>query len=110
MFICISICDNWVNLNVVIYPHGMHVRNIQLRLLHEIIDKIHDIVLNNRMKVREVIKATGISHGTVISILHEQLTMKKLDKSSMPHLLTVDHTRSCDDFKTMFGDVLTLSR
>jgi len=30
------------------------------------------------VKVRELVEATGISHGTVISILHEQLGMKKL--------------------------------
>jgi len=80
----------------------------------EIIDKVHDIVLTDRrMKVCE---ATGTSHGTVISILHEQLSMKKLDaarkswvpqekagcrkkklgatkKSWVPCLLTVDHKR-----------------
>ncbi|KAG5343860.1 GVQW3 protein, partial [Acromyrmex heyeri] len=45
----------------------------------EIIDKVHDIVLTDRrVKVRELVEATGISHGTVISILHEQLDMKKL--------------------------------
>ena len=45
----------------------------------EIIDKIHDIVLTDRqVKVRELVEATGISHGTMISILHEQLGMKKL--------------------------------
>ena len=45
----------------------------------EIIDKVHDIVLTDRrMKVRELVEATGLSHGTVISILHEQLGMKKL--------------------------------
>ena len=38
----------------------------------EIIDKVHDIVLTDRrMKVRELVEATGISHGTIISILHE---------------------------------------
>jgi len=43
----------------------------------EIIDKVHDIVLTDRrMKVR--VEATSISHGTVISIFHEQLGMKKL--------------------------------
>ena len=42
----------------------------------EIIDKVHDIVLTDRrVKVRELIEATGISHGKVISILHEQLGM-----------------------------------
>ena len=40
----------------------------------EIIDKVHDIVLTDRrVKVREIVETTGISHGTVISILHEQL-------------------------------------
>ena len=28
--------------------------------------------------MRELVEVTGISHGTVISILHEQLDMKKL--------------------------------
>ncbi|KYN35080.1 hypothetical protein ALC56_10549, partial [Trachymyrmex septentrionalis] len=43
------------------------------------IDKVHDIVLSDRrVKVRELVEATGISHGTVISILHEQLGIKKL--------------------------------
>ena len=47
----------------------------------EIIDKVHDIVLTDRrVRVRELQatdEATGISHGTVISILHEQLGIKK---------------------------------
>jgi len=65
---------NW-NLNVVVYPHVMHfVREVQLRL-SEIIDKVHDIVLTDRrVKVRELIKTTS----TEISILHEQLSMKKI--------------------------------
>ncbi|KAG5323505.1 GVQW3 protein, partial [Pseudoatta argentina] len=57
----------------------------------EIIDKIHNIVLTNRrVKVREFVEATGISHGTVISILYEQLGMKKLKARWVPRLLTVD--------------------
>ena len=40
----------------------------------EMIDKIHDIVLSDRrIKVREIVDATGISQGTVFSILHEKL-------------------------------------
>ena len=59
----------------------------------EIIDKIHDIVLTDRrVKVRELVEATGISHGIVISILHEQLGMKKLSVRWV-RLLTVDHKR-----------------
>jgi len=55
----------------------------------EIIDKVHDIVLTDRRaKVRELVEAIGISHGTVISILHEQLGMKKLLAKWVPRLLT----------------------
>ncbi|KAG5336710.1 SETMR methyltransferase, partial [Acromyrmex heyeri] len=61
----------------------------------EIIDKVNDIVLIDRgVKVRELVEATGRSHGTVISILHEQLGMKKLSASWVPRLLTVDHKRN----------------
>ncbi|XP_018311541.1 uncharacterized protein, partial [Mycetomoellerius zeteki] len=60
----------------------------------EIIDKVHNIVLTNRrVKVRDLVEATVISHGTVISILHEQLCMKELSARWMPRLLTVDHKR-----------------
>ncbi|KAG5321621.1 SETMR methyltransferase, partial [Acromyrmex heyeri] len=51
-----------------------------------------------------LVETTGISHGTVISILHEQLGMKKLSARWVPRLLTVDRVT-----KTMFGDVLTRS-
>ena len=62
----------------------------------EIIDKIQDIVLTDRrMKVRELVEATGISHDTVISILHEQIGMKKLSARWVPRSLTMDHKRDC---------------
>ncbi|KAG5328173.1 SETMR methyltransferase, partial [Acromyrmex charruanus] len=68
----------------------------------EIIDKVHDIVLTDRrVKVRELIEATG----TVISILHEQLGMKKLSVRWMPRLLTVDlemFQRNPDEFLHRF--------
>ncbi|KYM96853.1 hypothetical protein ALC62_12463 [Cyphomyrmex costatus] len=60
----------------------------------EIIDKVHDIVfIDRRVKMRELVEATGISHGTVISILHKQLGMKKLSARMVRRLLTVDHKR-----------------
>ena len=60
----------------------------------EIIDKVHDIVLTDRrVKVRKLVEATGISHGTVILILHEQLGMKKLWARWLPRLFTADHKR-----------------
>ena len=48
---------------------------------------------DRREKVRELVEATGISHSIVISILHEQLGMKKLSTRWVPRLLTVDHKR-----------------
>ncbi|KAG5331340.1 GVQW3 protein, partial [Acromyrmex charruanus] len=60
----------------------------------EIIDKVHDIDLTDRrVKVRELVEATVISHGTMTLILHEQLGMKKLSARWVPRLLTVDHKR-----------------
>ncbi|EGI64404.1 Histone-lysine N-methyltransferase SETMAR, partial [Acromyrmex echinatior] len=62
----------------------------------ENVKKIHEMVLADRkVKVRELADATkiSISHGTVISILHEQLGMKKLSARWVPRLLTMDHKR-----------------
>ncbi|KAG5323337.1 GVQW3 protein, partial [Acromyrmex heyeri] len=54
----------------------------------EIIDKVHDIVLTDRrVKMRELVETTGISHGTVITILHEQLGMKKLSNGRFSNFL-----------------------
>ncbi|KAG5313929.1 SETMR methyltransferase, partial [Acromyrmex insinuator] len=76
----------------------------------EIIDKVHDIVLTDRrVKVCELVEATGISHGTVISILHEQLGMKKLSVRWMPRLLSVDHNSSIDS-KSRHRDHVTISK
>ncbi|XP_036144769.1 protein GVQW3-like [Monomorium pharaonis] len=56
-----------------------------------IIDKIHDMVLSNRrIKVREIVEATGISQDTVFSILHEKLGVKKISARWVPRLLSVD--------------------
>ena len=43
--------------------------------------------------MREFVEVTGISYGTVISILHEQLDMKKLSARWVSRLFTVDHKR-----------------
>ena len=84
-----------MNLNVVVHPHDASRSGRPIEAAtSEIIDKVHDIVLTDRrVKVRELVEATGISHGTVISILHEQLGMKKLSARWVPRLLTVNHNR-----------------
>ncbi|KAG5320457.1 SETMR methyltransferase, partial [Pseudoatta argentina] len=48
-----------------------------------------------REKMRELVEATGISHSTVISILYEQLGMKKLSAKWVPRLgVTMEHKRN----------------
>ena len=61
----------------------------------EIIDKIHDMVIDDRrVKVREIASAVGISSERVHNILHQHLGMKKLSARWVPRLLTVDHKRN----------------
>ncbi|XP_025155966.1 histone-lysine N-methyltransferase SETMAR-like [Harpegnathos saltator] len=57
----------------------------------KIIDKIHNIVMNDRrIKVREIASAVGISTERAHNILHQHLDMKKLFSRWVPRLLTVD--------------------
>jgi hypothetical protein len=45
----------------------------------EIIDKIHDMVMDDRrVKVREIASAVGILSERVHNILHQHLNMRKL--------------------------------
>ena len=61
----------------------------------EMIDKIHDIVLSDqRIKEREIVEATGISQGTVFSILHEKYGVKKIFAQWVPHLLFEENKRN----------------
>ena len=57
-------------------------------------EKVHDMILNDRrVKVREIVEAIGISHGTVITILHEKVSMKKLSARWKLHLFTVNNNK-----------------
>ena len=45
----------------------------------EMIDEIHDMAsTDQRIKLLEIVEATGISQGTVFSILHEKLGVEKI--------------------------------
>jgi len=62
----------------------------------EIIEQVHDMVLNDRqMKVCEIAETIGISKEPVAYILHEEFDMKKLCARLVQRLLTADqkHTR-----------------
>lgn len=60
----------------------------------EMIEKIHDIVLDDpRVKVRELVEATGISTGSVFSILHDHLHLSKKCARWVPRVLTIQQKR-----------------
>lgn len=59
------------------------------------VDKIHDIVLDDRrVKVLEIVDIVSISHDRVCNILHQYLDMKKLSARWLPRLLTIDQKRN----------------
>ena len=61
----------------------------------ETIEKIRSMVLaDRRLKVREIVEAIGISHGSVVSIMKDHLGMKKLSARWVPRLLTIYHKRN----------------
>ena len=49
------------------------------------------VLADRRLKVRSIVEAIGISHGSVVSILKDHLGMKTL---SARWVLTVDHKRN----------------
>ena len=58
----------------------------------EVIGKIDDMVLSDRrIKVREIVEATGISQGTEFLILHEKLGVKKVSVRWVPRLLSEEN-------------------
>ena len=60
-------------------------------IVPENIKKVHKMVLADRkLKLREIGVALKISEGSVFTILHEHLSMRKLCSKSVPHSLTVD--------------------
>lgn len=61
----------------------------------EMIEKIHDIVLNDRkVKLSEIVDIVNISKERVGNILHEHLLMKKLAARWVPRSLTIDQKRN----------------
>ena len=53
--------------------------------------KLHKLVLANcKLKLHEIAEELKISEGNVFTILHENLSMRKLYSKWVPRLLTVD--------------------
>ena len=65
--------------------------------------KIREIVLSDRkMKVREIAEASKLSYGSALTVLHDNLGMKKLNAKWVPRLLTpcqkqqrIDDSKAC---------------
>ena len=62
--------------------------------ISEIINKIHDIVLNDpKVKVREAVEIVSILTELLVNILDTHLCMRKLCARWVPRLLTIDQKR-----------------
>ena len=89
---------NWVNEfkrdRTSTYDEPRLGRQVEAATL-EIIEKVHDMILNDRrVKVREIVEVIGISHVTVVTILHQEYCMTNLWGSLVPRLLTVENKRN----------------
>jgi hypothetical protein len=60
----------------------------------EIIDQIHELILEDRrILVRSIAEQLGISREPVGSITHEKLDMRKLSAQCVPKCLNADQKR-----------------
>ena len=60
--------------------------------------KLHKLVLANRkLKLCVIVEELRISEGSVFTILHEHLSMRKLCSKWVPRLFTVDQQQRVDD-------------
>ena len=56
--------------------------------------KLHKLILvDHKLKLHEIAEELKISEGSVFTILHEHLSMRKLCSKWVSHLLTVDQNR-----------------
>ena len=77
-------------------------------VIPENIKKIHKLVMNDRkLKVHELADIVKISDGSVFTILHEHLGMRKLCAKWVPREHTVDQKQHRIDrcFRGVFGAV-----
>jgi histone-lysine N-methyltransferase SETMAR len=83
------------SLNVAVTALKMiNVKGIQKVQQHQLIEQVHDMVLDDRrIKVREIVETIGFSKERVGYVSHEELHMKKLCARWVPHLLTADQKR-----------------
>jgi len=80
----------------------------------EIIDKIHELILEDRrISAKSIAEQVGISRELVGSIIHEDLDMRKLSAKWVPKCLNADQKRqrcqSYEQFWNFFGAILVIS-
>ena len=70
------------------------------------IKKIHKLVISDRkLKLRETAETIRISEDSVFTIMHEDLTTRKLFSEGVPH--SRSKTTTCWWFRAVFGHVYT---
>ena len=78
-------------LNAAVQTPMLNALIVQIRQLFQKTQKVHKMVLANRkLKLRVIADTLKISEGSVFTILHENLCIKKLCSKWLPRLLTVD--------------------
>jgi len=82
----------WPSLNVVIFPPVMRlVLDDPKVTTPEIIDQIHELILEDRrFSAKSIAEQLGISHERVGSIIHGDLDMRKLSAKWVPKCLNAD--------------------
>ena len=69
-------------------------------------EKLH-VLTNHKLKLRDIAKELKISEGSVFTILHEHLFMRKLCSKCVQHLLTVNQKQrlsNSEHYLQMFQD------
>ena len=75
-----------------------HSSHPNLAVVPENTKKLHKLVLaNHKLKLCGIAEEVKISEGSVFTILHEHLSMRKLCSKWLPRLLTVNKRQQCID-------------
>ena len=75
-----------------------HSGHPNLAVVPENTKKLHKLILADRqLQLRKIAEELKISEGSVSTILHEDLSMRKLCSKWVLHLLIVDQKQQCVD-------------
>ena len=91
-----------LTLNAVVQTQMMlNIQVAQIRqLFRKTLLKLNKLVLADRkLKLHDIAEELKISEGSVLTILHEHLSVRKLCSKWVPHLLTVDQKHQNVDSK-----------